>query len=376
MYFYIDESGHSGTNLFDPNQPYLYYGILNSKFDLDNIAKQDILKLQNKLSVNELHANELGNGKLIKIIDDLEHIYQKYDINFDVCRLNKKDFAIISFFDQVFDQGANPTVPWTWYWTPLRYPLLLAIAKLFDDELAKQAWNARINTNSEKAQQSLVSICQIILDRANSQIIDKRLLEVITDALKWVIKQPSEIYYNVFDKDNILQVSPNIISFQSVLFLICYKIEQNDIEATKIIVDIQSEFNRTQDWITKLYQNVRKNSNEPLQIGPHMPSMDLSSMPLVDIDYKSGESIGLQLVDIHLWICKRFWENKKLALELVNFFTKKINSTQYNEISLLSISERWSKWFAEIPELTEKELESGRELHKLVEERRKPHIIK
>jgi len=30
MFFYVDESGHTGTNLFDPNQPVLYYGVLSS----------------------------------------------------------------------------------------------------------------------------------------------------------------------------------------------------------------------------------------------------------------------------------------------------------------------------------------------------------
>lgn len=39
MYFYIDESGNSGINLFDLEQPYLYYGILSSQFNIDDIAK-------------------------------------------------------------------------------------------------------------------------------------------------------------------------------------------------------------------------------------------------------------------------------------------------------------------------------------------------
>jgi len=30
MYFYIDESGHTGTNLFDPNQPALCYGVVSA----------------------------------------------------------------------------------------------------------------------------------------------------------------------------------------------------------------------------------------------------------------------------------------------------------------------------------------------------------
>lgn len=376
MYFYIDESGHSGTNLFDQQQPYLYYGIISSPLDLDALAKQDILNLKNILSVNELHANKLGNKELIKIITDLEKIYRTYNIKFDLCRVNKKDFAIISFFDQIFDQGINPTVPWTYYWTPLRYHLLLFVSKLFDDALIKQAWETRINTNAEKAQQNLVSICQILLDRV-TYITDKRIAEIIADAITWAMKKPEKIHYNVFNKKNILEISPNIISFQSVLFLICHRIKESGINATKIIVDIQSEFNRTQDWLTKLYQKISKNTNEPLQIGPHMPSMDLENMPAINIEKKSSEnSVGLQLVDIHLWICRRFLENKSLAKELKSFLETKICNTLYDEISLKSISQRWGEWFSKLPEPSELDLARGRIFNHLVEERRRPYIIR
>ncbi len=38
----------------------------------------------------------------------------------------------------------NPVVPSTAYWTPLRYPLLINLARLFDDELAEKARRARL----------------------------------------------------------------------------------------------------------------------------------------------------------------------------------------------------------------------------------------
>ncbi|PJG84782.1 DUF3800 domain-containing protein [Conservatibacter flavescens] len=376
MYFYIDESGNSGLNLFDVGQPNLYYGILSSEFNLDDVAKKDIIALKNKLSVTELHANNLGNKELVRIINELEEIHNKYKINFDFCSLKKEDFAIISFFDQVFDQGVNPAVPWTAYWTPLRYPLLLIVSTLFDRNLAKRAWETRININSEQAQQELINICETLLCKINS-LSDERSIEIILDAIKWVIKNPSVIGYNVYSKENKLQISPNIISFQTAIFTICHRLTMKKMKVEKITVDIQSEFNKAQDWITKLYQNIRNNTDAPLQIAPHMPSMDLSIMPLIDIDYKSSEdSIGLQLVDIYLWICQRLYENKKLAKPLIEFFANKCEDILFDEISLASISQRWSKWFSDLPEPSELELEKGRMFGQLVEERRKPFVIK
>ena len=38
MYRYADESGNTGIELFDPNQPILYYGLIIPKANLDVVA--------------------------------------------------------------------------------------------------------------------------------------------------------------------------------------------------------------------------------------------------------------------------------------------------------------------------------------------------
>ena len=64
MHFYIDESGHTGPNLFDPAQPMLYYGVLSSKVNVDVLAEERLKRLRTQLGVARLHAAELGNGRL------------------------------------------------------------------------------------------------------------------------------------------------------------------------------------------------------------------------------------------------------------------------------------------------------------------------
>lgn len=115
MFFYVDESGHTGANLFDENQPFLYYGVLSSKLNVDVLAKQSLISLRKRLGVEKLHAAELGNGRLVEIIDDVVKIQKKLDLRFDICRVAKRDHALISFFDQVFDKGVNPAITWTGY---------------------------------------------------------------------------------------------------------------------------------------------------------------------------------------------------------------------------------------------------------------------
>ncbi len=48
MHFYVDETGHTGPNLFDSTQPILSYGVLSSPDDLDTVAEPALAALRKK----------------------------------------------------------------------------------------------------------------------------------------------------------------------------------------------------------------------------------------------------------------------------------------------------------------------------------------
>src|SRR6266699_6554395 len=125
MFFYVDESGHTGTNLFDREQPMLYYGVLSSRSSLDALAIGEMKSARRRLGVDRLHASQLGLSGLAKISSDLIAVEKRFRPQFDIYRVVKWDHAVITFFDQVFDQAMNPALTWTAYWTPLRFILLL-----------------------------------------------------------------------------------------------------------------------------------------------------------------------------------------------------------------------------------------------------------
>lgn len=372
MYFYIDESGQTGLELFDENQPFLYYGVLSSEFDLDDVTLPHVKKLRDKLDVERLHAAELGNGRLITIADDLIELTKRYKISFDFYRVAKKDHAAICFFDQVFDQGNNPAVPWNAYWTPLRYILLAKVSFLFDEDLLKKAWKARISLNKDFAEKELVEVCIELLNRVN-YLPDARSIEIITDALNWAIDNPSEIYYHATSKKDKLQISPNLIGFQSVMHGIASRLENTQSVAKQVIVDRQSEFNKAQEWISDLYRNART-LDEPMGFGPGMPTMDLRHIPAVPITCTPGtDSAGLEIVDIYIWLFKRQMEDKELASELYPLIHGQLNG-MFNEVSIQALMDRWEKWFKELPIPTSEQLEKGKELLKLDEARRQKHV--
>lgn len=371
MYFYVDETGQTGLNLFDEAQPSLFYGVLSSKNDLDEVTKPYIENIRRTLGVDRLHAAELGNRELAKIASALDTIKRKNGIRFDFYRVAKPDHAAISFFDQVFDQGLNPAVPWTSYWTPLRYILLIKLAHIFDEETLKKSWSARITVNTERANTEFVEVCNTLAARTHI-IPDQRSRDIIGDALHWAAKNPEEIHYNVYDKKDALQISPNLIGFQSVLHGIASRLKLEKSEATKIIVDRQSQFNAAQHWIAEVY---KKGKHLPFENGPGLPTMDLSHIPTTPISCTPGtESTGLEIVDIYLWIFKRWHEGREIAPQLMKLVEEQFGVGNFDEVSLSGLQRRWGQWFNELPEPTEEELVRAKEIRDIQEKARKPHI--
>jgi len=337
MNFYIDESGNTGANLFDKTQPNLYYGVLSSFQNIENLASDKIKELRNILGVDRLHANELGMGGLVKIADGLISIQEQLDLYFDFNSVCKLDHALICFFDQIFDIGVNPAVPWSGYWTPLRYILLLKIATLFDLETLKKAWNARIQQKSDKAKSDIIEVCKTLISRIEI-IPDDRSRQIIQDALNWASDNFKEILYSAHRKRDINLITPNLIGFQGVLLDIAIRIKDNNKIQPIIVVDQQVQFNQTQQLLADFYAELK---GFVYEFGTGLPDIDYTGMPETPLLFKSGiDSVGLELVDIFTWLFKHLLEKKEIAHELYPFLRVQINKGFYNEISLKAIEER------------------------------------
>ncbi|EFH9149702.1 hypothetical protein GEN94_22345, partial [Escherichia coli] len=129
--------------------------------------------------------------RLDEVVDTLLVLQKKHRIRFDVWLVVKRDHAIISFFDQ----GMNPAVPRVAYWTPFRYPLLLNLASLFDNELAEKAWRARLEAHDGRSSSLFSEVCSELLARVHT-LGDRRYIELITDALSWAMTHFDELGYN------------------------------------------------------------------------------------------------------------------------------------------------------------------------------------
>lgn len=371
MHFYVDETGQTGRNLFDKTQPVLSYGVLSSDANLDKVAEADLAVLRKTLGVERLHAAELGLHRLSDLVDTLLVLQKKHRIRFDIWQVVKRDHAIISFFDQVFDQGMNPAVPWSAYWTPLRYPLLLNLSNLFDDELAEKAWRARLEAHDERSSSLFSEVCGELLQRVHI-LSDARSVELITDALSWAMVNFDELGYNCKTNKEKLQIMPNMIGFQSVLHGICSRLGAPNRKAD-IIVDQQSQFNTTQQELNEFYYQIRE---QPWALGPGLPVMDMKNMPAKPLVFQSGTmSAGLELVDIYLWIFKRYMEQKELTRPLSRLIYTNLKTARTDSVSLQSVAKRFKEFCEKLPEPTAEMMEKANELRAVEETRRLAHRV-
>ena len=60
MYAFIDESGNTGFNLFDPAQPYFFNAAMSSPTDFDDVFRTRVQRIARSAGTEYLHASEMG----------------------------------------------------------------------------------------------------------------------------------------------------------------------------------------------------------------------------------------------------------------------------------------------------------------------------
>lgn len=340
MFIYVDESGHSGAQIFKDikAQPNMYYGVMTSKVDLSVEITDALIGMRKILEVDRIHASALGNPSLVRIAPQLLKIQNELGLVFDFYILKKRAHAEFCFFDQVFDSGNNKAIPHVVYFSPFRYLLILELSRMFNDANAERAWNIRIALDDDKVNQELSVLCCDLL-KGIGRVRHPLARYYIRAGLRWASEHPGEISYNASDVDGIKQISPNIICFQSVMHGIARRVREEGAEPISIIVDQQQEFNGAQKVLADFYASA---AGIKFKNVPKMPVMTFDGMPQIPIQFVDGKNNGgLELVDVYLWVCKRLFEKKPVANELLPLYEAQIDRGYTDQISYESIMKRF-----------------------------------
>ena len=306
---------------------------------------------------DQLHATELGVTGLEKITSQLFELQNKFKFRFDFYYIHKPTYALVILFESIFDAGINPSISWHHYWTPLRFPLILRLASLINEELLKEAWQLNIAKRIEKKTDKIALFLKKLRTRAlESKTLDERSREIIVNGVSYGIQNPLELDFGiggVLNDQNIL--SPNAVGFQFVVQCIarrCRNRARRD-GTVQITVDRQQQFNKKQAETYFLQRQLSESikeennfiSNHPLYEGISRDDIALKGLPNTKPNFSaSTDSIGLQIVDIYLWITKRLINNQKLPPPLHDLANTYLRHSSSDSISMEGMTSRWKKF--------------------------------
>lgn len=371
MFFHIDESGNTGNNLFDASQPWLSYGVLSSPTNVDALGIPFHKAMLSRLGVEALHASHLGEERIEEISPLLLQLQKKMRFEFGYYFIEKPTYALVQLFEAVFDAGLNEAVPWIHYWTPMRFLLIHQLSAIVDDEILQKSWVLCSTKKIEKNYEEVVELLMELRRRTVESVSDRRFNEVFLGAFDYGIRFPEKLDFGALDPKII---SPNAIGFQFVVAHMARLMRKKGVRrVTAITLDYQQQFNssqlKTHHYQSLISQGLRKSSrkdqdvllNHPLYA--HLSRKEIlghgipDQLPTVS---RSSASIGLQMVDLYLWIMNRVVRGNELpvgTLELASAISKK---TYYDGISMLGMQSRWEQFENELPafeELSQTDLE-------------------
>ncbi len=103
--------------------------------------------------------------------------------------------------------------------------------------------------------------------------------------------------------------------------------------------------------------------------------MDYRNIPLTIPKFQSSKtSVGLELVDIYLWLFKRFLDHKLSNPLLLSFIKSQLYKVYYDEVSIKATSERFAVLMRDLPEVTYEQELRAKQMQQQEEMKRKKYV--
>lgn len=322
MFAYVDETGNTGSNIFDKAQPDFFTGALITKSNFDILQTGILQNIFQKHGIQSLHASVLGFGPIEKVSSDILRILKKSDARFFVSRVEKRYLLATKVFDIFFDSGENPAANWAAYnIRPLKLMLCFRVAALLTEEIAHEFWAMLMARNEKAARAKIPKICHMILGRVHL-LPDERSKQIVTETLTWSCNHPEALDIFIAGRQAKNGHMPNMVAFVNLLDGLEFFSKKWKSPVQKIIHDRQSQFEGSLKEWHRIFSNA---SGEPLyRLGETMvlqkvggSSFDISS---------SDSSIGIQITDLALWLFRQFLAGKELpsgSAAILNYVFRK-----------------------------------------------------
>ncbi|WNL12350.1 DUF3800 domain-containing protein [Aliarcobacter cryaerophilus] len=330
IFVYADESGHSGTKIFDNNQQFYIQGALISINDIQEEIEPIINKYLKLYEINKLHGYELGEEKVSKITDEIIQVLENFNWEVHFTYIEKKLLLAIEFIRFFLHPFENQAIPYIFIENEyFRHSLLIEIHKILINHHKKNEIWTLILKNDIK---SLLEFCKEILE--NNIIKSSNVSEFIIKGLKFAVDNPESFFDDMIKGKNAKKISsPNILGFQSLLNHITLFCEKNNESVNKIIHDKSDEFKGVMRKYHKELSGLYFNEDEFNTI----KGIKKSKYTQGEFNLESSQnSNGLQLIDLIIWIFQRKFINPSFEVNIrLQEKMKAIIITEDNSKSLI-----------------------------------------
>ena len=336
MFAYVDESGNTGKNIFDAEQPDFFTGALITKTNFDVLHSKRIQRIALRAGVPALHAAEVGMGPIEYAADDIFRLLKKIDARFCISRVEKRYLLATKLYDVFFDSGENPAASWSDYnIKPLRLLMCLRVATLITDEIAHDFWDMLLARNERRAREKILGICEDLL--AQVPILpDRRSREIVSETLAWSRNHPEALDIFIAGRQAKNGHMPNMVAFDNLLSGLENYSKRWKHPLRKIVHDQQSQFESSLAEWHAMFSNA---SDEPIQRPGETIVIQKTAGSTFEVS-TSDNSAGIQIADLILWLFRQRFYGKHLSEKSSRLLSYVFKKCYYSDFSFDAVGQQ------------------------------------
>lgn len=355
FFAYTDESGNTGLNIFDSQQPYFWTGTLLCRSDLEIVDHPRIRSCHLSLGVSELHANDLGLARLETVADHLREFIVEEDFRFIFTHVEKRHMAGTKLADLILDSGVNPAACAVAYCVrPLKFRLEYILCSQLSPQGEREFWEGW-------RQGDLQAFCRV-LRRLRWNIVnrvgDRRAQTLLIEPIDWALEHPNVILDERLSRLH----APNIVAFCLLINELHRFSRGAGIRVGSFVHDQQSQFDRD---FQQAYECMTRFevSTALYAVATDIEPRDTYACPLRIGG--SHELIGLQIVDVALWLVRRQaenpWQGFDRTTELMVEILGRSNIARFSRVQMATEITLVAQDMASMPPLSPEQDTAARE---------------
>ncbi|MBZ5674078.1 MAG: hypothetical protein LAP61_07505 [Acidobacteriia bacterium] len=293
-------------------------------------------------------------------------LFQRYKASFLFTRIEKSHLVATKFVDTLLDSGLNKAVSAFHYGVRFnRLYFAHVVIALLDDDDREEFW-AIYDAADAKA---FVRILQRLEGRIHSLVNDNRTHQLLLDAVGWAISNPTLLLEGTRSPLD----SPNIVALALLIHELHRANEDGTLSIRTFIHDEQQQFGKH----LKMAFDVSKRFGHVDATSPLAEMVNVKEMATFDCEFRvssSKASFGLQVLDVALWLTKRFTDNpdsvRGRCRDLAELILRCGFISHFTQDSMWQEVVRGYEELQSAPRLTREQERKGRELLQELEEHR------